>query len=76
MHCQILNKSKRRSDALRDQVTLLALPNLEQFPKVNVDVHALPDPEQVKEVRWPFTHCQILNKSKRRSGGLSRTARS
>ncbi len=40
-------------------------------------VHALPDPEQVKEeVRWPFTHCQILNKSKTSSGGRSRTARS
>ncbi len=41
-----------------------------------VAVHALPDPEQVKdEVRWPFMHCQILKKSER-SDGPSRTARS
>jgi hypothetical protein len=30
-----------------------------------VAVYALPDPEHVKEeVWWPFTHFQILNKSK------------
>jgi hypothetical protein len=43
-----------------------------------VAVHALPDPEQVKEaVRWPFTHCQIQNKSaKDPVHGYSRTTRS
>ncbi len=38
-------------------------------------VHALPDSEQVKdEVTWLFTHCQILNKSNRLSGGYSHIA--
>ncbi len=51
-----------------------ALPDPEQVKRRSGAVHALPDLEQVKEeVSWPFTHCQILNKSKRRSDDRSYT---